>query len=80
MLGHTNSEAPEMMRPFLSGTTDELPAEIADSWIIGTPEEVIAQVQHYLDMSFTHFMLWFVDMPREDGLRLFAEQVAPRFK
>jgi alkanesulfonate monooxygenase SsuD/methylene tetrahydromethanopterin reductase-like flavin-dependent oxidoreductase (luciferase family) len=80
MLSHTNSEAPESLRPFLSGATDTLPAEIADSWIIGTPDEVSAQVQRYLDMSFTHFMLWFVDMPREDGLRLFAEQVAPRFK
>lgn len=65
---------------FVDGTSDTIPAYLADTWLAGTPDEVRAQVQAYIDMGFTHFMLWFVDAPDDTGLRLFAEQVAPTFR
>jgi alkanesulfonate monooxygenase SsuD/methylene tetrahydromethanopterin reductase-like flavin-dependent oxidoreductase (luciferase family) len=49
-------------------------------WLVGTPDEVIAQLRDYMALGVTHFMLWFVDFPRLDGLRLFAEHVAPALR
>lgn len=66
-------------RAFAAGETDDLPAYLTDAWLIGTPDEVQTQIRHFIDMGITHFMLWFADAPREDGMRLFAQQVAPAF-
>lgn len=68
------------VQAFVEGKANQLPAKMLDTWLIGTPDEVAQQVQKYLDLSITHFMLWFVDAPNEDGMRLFANQVMPRFK
>jgi alkanesulfonate monooxygenase SsuD/methylene tetrahydromethanopterin reductase-like flavin-dependent oxidoreductase (luciferase family) len=53
---------------------------VIDDWLIGTPDDVIRQIREYQSLGVSHFMLWFVDFPRLDGLRLFAEQVAPAFR
>lgn len=65
---------------FVEGTADDLPAHLAQSWLAGTPDEVAAQVQRYLDLGITHFLLWFMDAPDRSGLELFAQEVAPRFR
>ena len=70
----------EELKSFLSGTTDELPQSVKDQWIIGTPDEVAAQVQSYINLGITHFLLWFMDAPDPVGLELFAREVAPRFQ
>lgn len=71
--------APEL-QAFLQGETDQLPAKLAETWIVGTPDEVSAQLQTYIDLGITHFLFWFMDSPDEVGLRLFAETVMPRFR
>ncbi|MEZ4728356.1 MAG: hypothetical protein R3E79_14575 [Caldilineaceae bacterium] len=38
------------------------------------------RIQGYLDLGISHFLFWFMDAPEEAGLRLFAEEVAPRFR
>jgi alkanesulfonate monooxygenase SsuD/methylene tetrahydromethanopterin reductase-like flavin-dependent oxidoreductase (luciferase family) len=58
------------------GTSTSLHDTLSD-WLVGTPDDVISQLRGYMALGVTHFMLWFVDFPRLDGLRLFAEQVAP---
>lgn len=68
------------LQAFLDGRADEVPASLTSTWIIGTPEAVAQQVQDYINLGITHFLLWFMDAPRQEGLRLFAEQVAPRFR
>lgn len=68
------------LQAFLSGQTDQLPARLADQWLVGTPEEVTQQIQSYRDLGITHFLLWFMDAPLEDGMQLFAEQVLPAAK
>jgi alkanesulfonate monooxygenase SsuD/methylene tetrahydromethanopterin reductase-like flavin-dependent oxidoreductase (luciferase family) len=65
---------------FLDGSSDALPAKIAETWLIGTPDEIAVQVQRYIEMGITHFLLWFVDAPDHSGLELFAREVAPRFR
>ena len=65
---------------FVEGQTDDLPKYLTETWLVGTPDQVKAQIQAYLDMGITHFMLWFVDAPSDAGIRLFAEQVAPAYR
>jgi alkanesulfonate monooxygenase SsuD/methylene tetrahydromethanopterin reductase-like flavin-dependent oxidoreductase (luciferase family) len=55
-------------------------ATLEDQWLIGTPDEVIARIEEYRALGISHFMLWFMDFPNMEGIRLFAETVIPRFK
>ena len=43
--------------------------------LAGTPDECRAQLQVYVDLGVTYFMLFFSDLPSIDGLKLFAEAV-----
>jgi alkanesulfonate monooxygenase SsuD/methylene tetrahydromethanopterin reductase-like flavin-dependent oxidoreductase (luciferase family) len=43
--------------------------------LAGTPDECRERLQVYMDLGVTYFMLFFADLPRIDGLRLFAESV-----
>jgi alkanesulfonate monooxygenase SsuD/methylene tetrahydromethanopterin reductase-like flavin-dependent oxidoreductase (luciferase family) len=43
--------------------------------LVGTPQECREQLQVYVDLGVTCFMLYFGDLPKVDGLRLFAEGV-----
>ena len=65
---------------FIAGRTDALPPRLAAAFLIGSPDEIEAQLRAYIAKDVTHFMLWFMDAPDLDGLELFARQVAPRFK
>jgi alkanesulfonate monooxygenase SsuD/methylene tetrahydromethanopterin reductase-like flavin-dependent oxidoreductase (luciferase family) len=65
---------------FLGRTTDELPRTMSETWLAGTPDEVEQRVRAYVAEGISHFMLWFLDAPNQMGLRLFANQVAPRFR
>jgi|WetSurMetagenome_2_1015567.scaffolds.fasta_scaffold53530_2 F420-dependent oxidoreductase-like protein len=47
--------------------------------LLGTPGECAAQVQAYLGLGVTHFMLFFGDLPETAGLTLFAQTVARTF-
>lgn len=48
--------------------------------IIGTPDEVAARIQTFMDVGVEHFILRFVDFPRTDGAKLFIDEVLPRFR
>ena len=46
---------------------------------MGTPDEVEMQIRQYLDLGFSHFLLWFMDAPEREGIEVFAEEVMTRF-
>ena len=50
------------------------------STLIGTPDHIAAELQGWIDIGVTHFQLRFADFPRLEGIRLFAEEVIPRFR
>jgi alkanesulfonate monooxygenase SsuD/methylene tetrahydromethanopterin reductase-like flavin-dependent oxidoreductase (luciferase family) len=43
--------------------------------LAGTPDECVEQLQVYVDLGVTYFMLFFADLPSLEGLRVFAENV-----
>jgi len=51
-----------------------------DDWLVGTPDEVLSQIHAYQELGISHFMLWFLDFPSLDGLRLFSERVMPALR
>ena len=65
---------------FVSGRSDTYPRYLTDAWLVGTPDEIEQQLQAYIRTGATHFLLWFMDAPQTDGMRLFIEQVAPAIK
>jgi alkanesulfonate monooxygenase SsuD/methylene tetrahydromethanopterin reductase-like flavin-dependent oxidoreductase (luciferase family) len=73
------AEQPIDVGAFVRDETDDIPAWMTGTWLIGTPDEVVVQIEDYRREGVTHFMLWFVDAPDESGMRLFAERVMPRF-
>jgi len=44
----------------------------------GTPNECRKQMQVYVDLGVTYFMLYFADLPSTDGLKLFYEEVVKK--
>jgi alkanesulfonate monooxygenase SsuD/methylene tetrahydromethanopterin reductase-like flavin-dependent oxidoreductase (luciferase family) len=54
--------------------------EFEEEFLIGTPDEIARRVRDYVDLGVTHFMLWFMDFPSLEGIRLFAREVMPRFR
>lgn len=48
--------------------------------IVGTPAEVIHQVQHYTSLGVDCFILGFADEPGLAGIELFINEVAPYFR
>ena len=67
-------------RAFVSGESDEYPRYLTDTGLVGTPDEIKSQLQNYIAIGVSHFMLWYMDAPDIDGMQLFMEQVAPAFK
>jgi len=43
-------------------------------------ETVTRRLRDYAGLGVECFMLWFMDYPSQDGLRLFAEKVMPSFR
>ena len=47
--------------------------------LIGTPLQVIEQIQQKVNLGFTHFALFFHDRGEPETLERFARDVAPAF-
>jgi alkanesulfonate monooxygenase SsuD/methylene tetrahydromethanopterin reductase-like flavin-dependent oxidoreductase (luciferase family) len=47
--------------------------------LVGTPDEVAAQLKRFTDVEVDHFILRFADFPHNDSASLFIKEVLPRF-
>ena len=54
-------------------------ADFEQEFLIGTPPWIVQRLTEYVDLGVTHFMLWFMDFPSMEGVRLFARSVMPVF-
>jgi alkanesulfonate monooxygenase SsuD/methylene tetrahydromethanopterin reductase-like flavin-dependent oxidoreductase (luciferase family) len=48
--------------------------------MVGTPDEITAEIERYADLGFSAFILRFADYPKLDGVNLFIKEVLPRFQ
>jgi alkanesulfonate monooxygenase SsuD/methylene tetrahydromethanopterin reductase-like flavin-dependent oxidoreductase (luciferase family) len=48
--------------------------------LAGTSDECKAQLQVYVDLGVTYFMLFFADLPDTEGLIMFANGVVNKMK
>ncbi len=74
------AEADPQMEQFLAGATDTPPEALTRMTLVGTPDMIAAQIEPYVELDVTHFMWWFLDAPDEAGMRLFMDEVAPRWR
>ncbi|MBA2470253.1 MAG: LLM class flavin-dependent oxidoreductase [Chloroflexia bacterium] len=85
VLGAILEKAPDQdaidpdLRAFVRGAREHPPASLADTTLIGAPEQVRTQLQAYVERGANHFLLWFLDAPDRTGMALFAREVAPVF-
>lgn len=75
----THAEAEAMAEAIARGHGQSLEDERA-GWLLGTPEEVRAQVRRYADVGITQWMIALGAPFDLDALRLFAEEVTPAFR
>jgi len=54
--------------------------DLEQEFLIGTPDVIVRRLREYTALGVTHFMLWFMDYPKLDGIRLFARAVMPEFR
>jgi alkanesulfonate monooxygenase SsuD/methylene tetrahydromethanopterin reductase-like flavin-dependent oxidoreductase (luciferase family) len=60
---------------YVDGRRPDLPADLVDTWVIGTPEEARARLAELRAVGIDHLLLWFMDAPDRAGMRLFASEV-----
>jgi alkanesulfonate monooxygenase SsuD/methylene tetrahydromethanopterin reductase-like flavin-dependent oxidoreductase (luciferase family) len=53
---------------------------IGERFLIGDVATVTRRLEDYAALGVECFMLWFMDYPAHDGLKLFAEKVMPNFR
>jgi F420-dependent oxidoreductase-like protein len=78
-IGRTHEEAEEKARRFAQALDLDLEANRYRA-LIGTPAEIRSQIQAFVDVGITHWIMG-VGAPFDlDGLRLFSEEVAAAFR
>lgn len=48
--------------------------------LIGKPDQIIKRIENFLKIGVKEFVLWFLDLPSTDGIRLFSEEVMSCFR
>jgi alkanesulfonate monooxygenase SsuD/methylene tetrahydromethanopterin reductase-like flavin-dependent oxidoreductase (luciferase family) len=75
----THEAAEAKARAVTSSLGVDLDAE-RDRWLLGTPDEIVDQLQRYVDIGITHWIMGAGAPYDLDGLRLFAREVFPAIR
>jgi alkanesulfonate monooxygenase SsuD/methylene tetrahydromethanopterin reductase-like flavin-dependent oxidoreductase (luciferase family) len=67
------------LRAFVAGEREAPPEWLAETTLLGTPDQVREQVTRYVEAGASHFLLWFIDAPDRGGMELFGREVMPAF-
>jgi alkanesulfonate monooxygenase SsuD/methylene tetrahydromethanopterin reductase-like flavin-dependent oxidoreductase (luciferase family) len=51
----------------------------AEASLVGTPAQVISQIEDWAALGVSQMQIRFADFPRTDGIRLFMDEVMPHF-
>lgn len=78
IIGGSKEEVKKKIKQFKPKDTSI--SEFTKRNLVGTPDQIISQIQEHVNVGFTSFMLRFPDMIELKPLRMFAEQVFPAFK
>ncbi len=62
--------------PFLTGRTDDLPSELTETFLIGTPDQVRARIDAYVAAGVDCFGLWFIDFPMRQSYDMMIDLMA----
>mgnify|MGYP001600797208 CR=1 FL=1 len=54
--------------------------KLEDEFLIGTPTAIMKKLDAFIEEGASHFMLWFMDFPDQQGIKLFAKRVLARYK
>jgi alkanesulfonate monooxygenase SsuD/methylene tetrahydromethanopterin reductase-like flavin-dependent oxidoreductase (luciferase family) len=55
-------------------------ADFEDEFMIGTPDQIKAKLDKFIELGVSHFMLWFMDYPDQKGINIFAEKVMAKYR
>lgn len=78
IIRETEAEVAELLKAapmFKSENLDE-----NEHHLVGTPEQVVADIERYVDIGIDEVVVEFVDFPETEGASLFAEEVMPAFE
>lgn len=73
-IGDSEAEAQAVAR------LSPLYAHSKDAAIVGTPEQVAAKLQAFVDLGVRDFILRFADFPRLEGVQRFEREIAPQIR
>lgn len=48
--------------------------------LVGTPDHIIQDIERYLELGISEIVVEFIDFPRAESARVFAEEVMPHFR
>ena len=78
-IGRSYDEAEAKARAIAQSHGQNLDDE-RGKWLLGTPDEIRAQVQRYIDVGITHWIMAMGAPFDLDALRLFADEVMVAFR
>lgn len=79
VIARTHAEAEERAKAF-ARSLDQRVEDAPDFWLIGTPEEMREQIQRYIDIGVTHWIMAVGAPFDREMLALFAKEVIPAFR
>lgn len=77
-VGRSQTEAHQLAARLAASNAGE-PGEPGNGWLIGTPDEVAAQLKRYTDFGVSHFVFALPPPFELEHLRLFMQEVVPAF-